>query len=338
MWNLKARFIITAGTHWRSIFAPELGWLHPDYPLLLPLSVVRGWLYTGGTSEVVPIIVALLFTLAIPALLWVGLSRFNRYAGLMGGAFLLGSTRLLSYGASQMADTPLSVYYLGAIILVYLSQLRDRSYLFAAGLFGGFSVWTKNEGFPFVIALFVSTMMWLALKPERRRCFSNILPMLLGLFIVLTGVFYFKLTLAPPNDIVGGQPWFAAVDRLTDLGRYEMIWHHFTENLPDFCGWRIGWLADVFAWYAVLSILLAVVINASWPPAHDHSYYDARDAFAGLFCYISHNAPGYGLASATLPGSPYAPVVASGGVYLFRFSWGRHQESKNIADGFEGLV
>ncbi len=180
MWNMKARFIITAGTHWRSIFAPDLGWLHPDYPLLLPLSVVRGWLYTGDTSEVVPILVALIFTLAIPALLWAGLSSINRYAGLMGGAFLLGSTRLLSFGTSQMADTPLSVYYLAAIILVYLSQLRDRSYLFAAGLFAGFSIWTKNEGFPFVIALFVSTMLWLAFKPERRRYFSSMLPMLLG--------------------------------------------------------------------------------------------------------------------------------------------------------------
>ena len=203
MWNMKARFIITAGTHWRSIFAPDLGWLHPDYPLLLPLSVVRGWLYTGDTSEIVPILVALIFTLAIPALLWAGLSSINRYAGLMGGAFLLGSTRLLSYGTSQMADTPLSVYYLAAIILVYLSQLRDRSYLFAAGLFAGFSVWTKNEGFPFVIALFVSTMMWLALKPERRRYFSNMFPMLLGLIIVLAECLLFQADPCSPQRHCG---------------------------------------------------------------------------------------------------------------------------------------
>ena len=53
IWNLKARFIFRGGAHWRDAFSSVLGFSHPDYPLLIPLSVAGSWILTGKeTTEI----------------------------------------------------------------------------------------------------------------------------------------------------------------------------------------------------------------------------------------------------------------------------------------------
>ena len=47
---MHARFLFRGGDHWREAFASGLDWSHWDYPLLLPLSIARGWRYMGGES------------------------------------------------------------------------------------------------------------------------------------------------------------------------------------------------------------------------------------------------------------------------------------------------
>jgi hypothetical protein len=41
IWNLRARFIFRAGAEWLRAFGSFMP--HTDYPLLVPLAVVRGW-------------------------------------------------------------------------------------------------------------------------------------------------------------------------------------------------------------------------------------------------------------------------------------------------------
>ena len=47
IWNMHARFLYRGGDAWREAFASGLDWSHWDYPLLLPLSIVRGWTLHG---------------------------------------------------------------------------------------------------------------------------------------------------------------------------------------------------------------------------------------------------------------------------------------------------
>ena len=54
IWNMHARFLYRGGDHWREAFASGLDWSHWDYPLLLPLSIARGWTYTGGEEHSSP--------------------------------------------------------------------------------------------------------------------------------------------------------------------------------------------------------------------------------------------------------------------------------------------
>ena len=54
IWNMHARFLFRGGDHWRDAFASGLDWSHWDYPLLLPLSIARGWTYAGGEMHSSP--------------------------------------------------------------------------------------------------------------------------------------------------------------------------------------------------------------------------------------------------------------------------------------------
>jgi len=54
IWNLHARYLYRGGEHWTSLFSPALNWSHPDYPLLLPASVMRSWVFAGGETVAGP--------------------------------------------------------------------------------------------------------------------------------------------------------------------------------------------------------------------------------------------------------------------------------------------
>jgi predicted membrane channel-forming protein YqfA (hemolysin III family) len=47
IWNLRARYLFRSGLNWQSAYALQNSWSHPDYPLFLPLTVVRMWRYMG---------------------------------------------------------------------------------------------------------------------------------------------------------------------------------------------------------------------------------------------------------------------------------------------------
>jgi len=54
IWNLRARSLLRGGREWAAVLSPAIGWSHPDYPLLLPLTVARLWSYAGSETTAVP--------------------------------------------------------------------------------------------------------------------------------------------------------------------------------------------------------------------------------------------------------------------------------------------
>src|SRR4030042_4832193 len=74
IWNMHARFLFRSGEEWRSVFTGGLEWGPWDYPLLLPLAIVRSWGYMGGESGNIPAVFALVFTLLVVGLLLSSLS------------------------------------------------------------------------------------------------------------------------------------------------------------------------------------------------------------------------------------------------------------------------
>ena len=248
IWNLTARFLYRAAD-WTVIFGPtnlqSVLW-HPDYPLLLSLSVVQGWLINGGETTLVPILVAGLFTFSIPGMLFAALMVLKDFKqAALGLVLLLTTPWFVMHGAEQVADVPISAYYLGATVFILLF-LRQRNPLFAvlSGLLAGLSAWTKNEGLYFwlnFVLVWVLVAVWLDKKPRAIWSFLS------GSLFPIGIVILFKVFLAPGSDLF--QQTTPLLAKLTDLSRYALIFTEFGHYISGFGGWPLGifWVLLVYA-------------------------------------------------------------------------------------------
>jgi hypothetical protein len=225
IWNMHARFLFRGGDHWPEAFASGLDWSHWDYPLLLPLAIARSWSYTGGESLPVPAVMAALFTFLTLGILCASLCLLrSRSQGYLAAMILMGTPFFIAMGASQFADIPLAFFILTTLaLLLFQSRSAEgwRGALILAGLAAGLCAWTKNEGLLFFLvataALFGTTIHAAGWKAAFRRTTM----FLAGAVPVLLIIVYFKLRLAPANDLMAGVSWAALSDKLLDWGRYE---------------------------------------------------------------------------------------------------------------------
>lgn len=226
-WNMHARAIFRAGQRWRELLVALPDWSHPDYPLLIPASVARIWTYGGAETLLGPIGIAFLFTFATAGVLYASVSILrSRSQAILAALLLLTSKFFILHGTSQYADIPLAFFFVSTLTLMSLQQVwadaRDRL-LALAGVTAGLAAWTKNEGVLFcviVIGTFAYTTVrargWrLALRES--RAFA------LGIAPVLSLVAWFKIRLAPPNDLFAGTEPSAILARLAEAGRYREI-------------------------------------------------------------------------------------------------------------------
>ena len=224
IWNLRARFLLSPES-WRHGFSPEIAWSHPDYPLLLPSSVARGYCWSGEPTWAAPALLTLMFLLAGPALAALVVYRLRgTVAALVTGVLSLGIA-YWSLAFYQYADLPLACFFLAVNALLLLARWHPGSDWMwpLAGLLAGALVWTKNEGWVMLAALVVSELLaacWTprALRPAPRQvaCFG------LGLLPLLAVTIGFKLALAPANDLSASAQWAHLLDpaRLALIGKH----------------------------------------------------------------------------------------------------------------------
>lgn len=225
-WNHRARCLFRApGAAWSLIFNPS--YRHIDYPLHVPLGVVRGWNWLGGETEWFPWLQGVLFTVATVALLGGAVAARNgRVLGAMAGLTLLATTQFLRVGAAQYADIPLAFYFLATIILLHWpvrnSVLQRRVWIFA-GFCAGLSAWTKNEGLmfliigggvPFAVALYAR---------NGRRAGRELFCGAMGAALPLLALFLFKRSIPVSNDLVAAQTPRQLWQSLTEVARYQEI-------------------------------------------------------------------------------------------------------------------
>jgi hypothetical protein len=253
IWNLRARFLFRGGRRWRDAFLIErtpVDWSHPDYPLLLPATVARGWYYLGHETTLVPVLVAGLFTFATVGLLLsvLALLRGPRQ-GCLAGLVLLGTTFFVDLGSSQYADVPLGFFMLAATALVVLhdrSGAGDGRLLVLAGLMAGCAAWTKNEGLLFLVAVVLARVALGARPHGWRRSGRELLAFGLGLLPLAVILLSFKTQFAPPNDLVAEQGLRATVARLLDGSRYVVVGQAFATEVRHIGPWAVVLLAGYF--------------------------------------------------------------------------------------------
>jgi hypothetical protein len=226
IWNLRAAFI-ASGDGWLNGFSPVILWSHPDYPLLLPLTVARVWAMLGERSVLAPVIVGLLFQLSLVGLL---ASSVQMLRGALQG-LLAGSVGLVmlfvSLNFRQYADIPLAYYFLAANVLLFVADVsadRQPGPALLAGLMTSAALWTKNEGWALLVAVLAARLLLdLASRKPLAQIGHWLGFFLLGLLPLLLTTLYFKLTLAPPNDIVAGLSLAAIKSKLVEVSRYLAI-------------------------------------------------------------------------------------------------------------------
>ena len=239
IYGIRARAIILGGNQWRDAFSGLLLWSHPDYPLLLPLSTARVWLYAGSEIRPAQAILTAVFALATVGVLYATLATLrSRTQGCLAGLVLMGFTTFVDYAASAYADVPLLFFFAATFALIALRQqpgLESHRWLVLAGLTVGLAAWTKNEGLLFVICFLVAHLV-VNVSAARRGSYPRELLFLgLGLLPVLAIILYFKARLPPPNDLMAafGRRTLA---NLRDPHRYLRIARAFRAQLTYYSG------------------------------------------------------------------------------------------------------
>jgi hypothetical protein len=226
IWNLRAAFI-ASGDGWLNGFSPVILWSHPDYPLLMPLNVARVWALLGERSVLAPVIVGLLFQLSLVGLLATSVQMLRgALQGLLAGSVGM-AVLFVSLNFRQYADIPLAYYFLAANILLFMADVsaaRQPGPPLLAGLMTGAALWTKNEGWALLVAVLAARLLLdLAGRRPLARLARWLGFFLLGLLPLLLAALYFKLALAPPNDIIAGLSLAAIKSKLVEVSRYLTI-------------------------------------------------------------------------------------------------------------------
>lgn len=236
-WDMRARMIFRGGEGWRTAFSGALPWSHPDYPVLVPSLVVRGWLYAGHETLLGPALVAATFTFGTVALLLTALGTLRSLSqGLLAALVLLSTPFFILHGTSLYADVPLGFFFLATFVCLALDGRADApAHRFAvlAGAAAGIAMWTKNEGLVFALSIAAGLLLqawhggW---RPHRGR----LLAFGTGLLPWLCLVVGFKIAFAPPNDLLSTLGIERTWGRLTAPDRYALVAREYASHILTF--------------------------------------------------------------------------------------------------------
>ena len=236
-WDLRARMIFRGQEAWRTAFSGTFPWSHPDYPVLVPSSVVRSWLYTGTETVLGPAVVAATFTFGTVALLLTALAALRSVSqGLLAGLILVSTPFFIIHGTSLYADVPLGFFFLATFVFLALDGRYGAAtgrFMVLAGVAAGLGMWTKNEGLLFTLAVGGGLLLagrrdgWAASRRRLTAFGAGALPLLL----LVVG---FKVAFAPPNDLVATLGVDRTLGRLADPDRYLLVLREYASHIVSF--------------------------------------------------------------------------------------------------------
>lgn len=246
-WNAGAKFISRDPDGWENSFHQiNSSNLHTDYPLLQKGFIARCWILAKTETVWVPIFFCFIITFCTIGLLASSVSFFtNKTNGLIAGLILLCTPFYMTIGSSQYADNTVGYFYLATIVLLTFARNGSSikpQLLIAAGITAGLAGWSKNEGLLFIVCLLISQLSLLFFK-NYRELFVELKYLLLGMLPVLILIAYFKIKIAPPNDIMDAQGAQTFV-KLADYSRYAIAGNWFFEQFSAFGKWALNpwWL------------------------------------------------------------------------------------------------
>lgn len=255
IWNARARFLYLGEAEWRTGFCIEAEAGHPDYPLLLMGMVCQLWCWVGEASERAAASLGIVSTVMTSALVLgaVGALR-GGFVGWIAFAAWFGSWNLLRRSYEQCADIPMSACCIGSVVLLEFSRTRPEKVVLAglSGAFASAAAWTKNEGIVFALVMLatVTVTAW-----RRLWAFA------MGAAPFGSVLLWFKLNLAPANDLVVATSGESLLNRLTDVSRIGKVGEAFATELLRFGEPMSTWPALSIG---MLPILIVAAIRGIW--------------------------------------------------------------------------
>lgn len=127
--------------------------VHPDYPLFLPLTEVWLFLWMGGVNEYFMKLLSPVYMMLLVLSMWAFVRRFcGQRAALIAAGLLATTPFVLQHGTMAFADLPLAFYYwLATALLLAWFQTPQPLFLLLGAVFLGLSGLIKNEGLPLIV-------------------------------------------------------------------------------------------------------------------------------------------------------------------------------------------
>jgi hypothetical protein len=263
IWNSHARYLYRDGNAWQTDIRNTF---HPDYPLLVPSMNARAWRYEGEEMPETGGWLGLAYILSALAVLTATLAELRGWRiAMIIGSVLLGTPFFLEYGVMQSADVPLSLYLVSAIALLCLYSERGEGkpgLLVLSGFMAGCAGWTKNEGLLFIVALCVSILAPVFVRPSltlrRFRSFAA------GLALPLAVIVLFKSTAGLPGDYTAQRQYQEIVEKLASPDRYTTITANFARTLWSFGNWAINPLIPLLVFAGLCMVSGTAIRSFGW--------------------------------------------------------------------------
>lgn len=238
IWNFRARWLFRGEDQWIYAFSKHVLSSHPDYPLLLPVSIFRIWNIVGKDIQAIPILIAGFFSFGSILLILYSITMLRGpNQGYLAAIFMLLATKFLKISAFQYSDTPLSFYILSTFILFSIKErypIAALRLMFLAGFTASCATWTKNEGMLFLVLIVFVHFLFDSITNDWRQTRNEFFSFLLGLTPVFSTVVFFKLKFAPSNDIVNANNLSRIWEYLSQFDRYQQIFLAFVEKITFF--------------------------------------------------------------------------------------------------------
>jgi hypothetical protein len=263
IWNSHAKYMAAGGKTWSHDIQNTF---HPDYPLLLPGIVVHAWRIIGNNSPDAAGYLGILFELAAIGVLAATLIRLRSPSiGLLMAFVLIGSPAYILHAASGYADIPLSAYIASTIALICLyesDESRPPGVIALAGFMTGCAAWTKNEGVPF--ALTTAVILFLPVFRMRAETFRRLAGFAAGIALPLAAIAYFKLKVAPPNDLFDNRNSADLLAKISDSSRYLVILKSYFRTGWTFGGWVFNPFLPILALIGLSGVDRFVLRSFGW--------------------------------------------------------------------------
>jgi hypothetical protein len=294
-WGFKARMFALGGPPLSYFRDGNSGFIHPDYPLNLPLAEAALLRFGGPLGLPLAGLLGPACLLALLLLVYSGLSRvYGRSTAALATGTLALVPDLAHWAAMGYADVPLAMYA-GAAALYLLLWWRQRRLIDAllVGLLAGGAVWTKKEGMTIAALLVLVYVGGELLRSDVRvaaRLWSSVRVAPAALVVPLPWLL-FKAT----TDPIGSDYWpLTPAVFIAHLGRLPTIVLLIGREMLNLSHWSLFWVAlaglpVVSVWWlslcgrGLLALLLGQVgilctlpyVFSDWQPYTEHIHRSA---------------------------------------------------------------